>query len=107
MTIAEQYFSAMRERDQATVLALYAKDAQLLLPDGREIRGAAALRKFYEGLLAADSPSPHPLYQFASDMGVATETEITLPDGSKRFTANFFHLDDQGLIARLCIYARA
>jgi hypothetical protein len=42
-----------------------------------------------------------------SETASAVEIENQLPDGTKRNTANFFYLDDAGLITQLRVYQRA
>jgi len=104
--VIEGYFAAIRGRDIEALLRLFAEDAVMILPDGRELDGKGSLRAMYEHLFAADPPLPAPTAAIITADGLATEIESTLPDGSVRQTANFFHLDDGGLIRRLSVYRR-
>jgi hypothetical protein len=100
------YFAAIRGRDIEALLRLFAEDAEMILPDGRELGGKDSLRTMYTHLFAADPPLPAPTAAIVAADGLATEIESKLPDGSARQTANFFHLDDGGLIRRLSVYKR-
>lgn len=105
-TVAERYFSLMRARDVDGLVQLFAEDAVMVLPDGRELMGRAAIRALYGHLVASGAPSPRPVAQIGRTDLVATEIEAQLPDGTVRRTANFFHLDGAGRIRRLSIYRR-
>ncbi len=104
--LADQYFSSVRVRNLDSLCALYAADAVLALPDGRELIGAEAIREMYRGLFASQAPSPTPVNVIVGDKAVAAELEIRLPNDEIRRTANFFYLNAAGLIERLSIYAR-
>ncbi|MFT3930948.1 MAG: nuclear transport factor 2 family protein [Spongiibacteraceae bacterium] len=104
--LATRYFSCVKNRDLDGLCALYSSDAELVLPDGRELFGVAAIREMYSGLFASQAPSPTPVHIVADVDAVAAELEIRLPNGDIRRTANFFSLDSTGLIKRLSIYAR-
>jgi hypothetical protein len=104
--LATRYFANIRSHNLDGLIAFFAQDATMALPDGREFSGVAAIRSMYSGLFAAQSPSPTPLTVIAGVDAVATEIEARLPDGSVRRTANFFHLNREGRIQRLSIYAR-
>jgi ketosteroid isomerase-like protein len=106
MDLPDRYFAHMRSRDLDGLANLFAEDAVVTLPDGRDVAGLAAIRGMYEHIFAAGAPSPTPLATIAGAPGAATEIEARLPDGSVRRTANFFHLDGQGRIVRLSIYKR-
>ncbi len=104
--LANRYFSSVKHQDLDSLCALYSADAELILPDGRELLGVEAIREMYRGLFASQAPSPTPVHIVVSAGSVAAELEIRLPNGDIRRTANFFSLDSQGLIKRLSIYAR-
>jgi hypothetical protein len=104
--LATGYFANIRSHNLDGLLAFFAEDATMTLPDGREFSGVAAIRAMYSGLFAAQSPSPTPLAVIAGVQAVATEIEARLPNGTVRRTANFFHLNSEGQIQRLSIYAR-
>jgi hypothetical protein len=76
------------------------------MPDGRELIGIDAIRDMYRGLFIAQSPSPTPVNLVVGENSVAAELEIRLTNGDIRRTANFFSMNDAGLIERLSIYAR-
>lgn len=105
--IDQRYFAAMRARDLEGVLALFAVDASISLPDGRQVAGLPALEQWFRMLFASAAPSPRAVAVIRGAGGVATEIETQLADGKLRRTANFFHLDDAGLIARLSVYTRS
>jgi ketosteroid isomerase-like protein len=102
-----RYFDAMRAADLDAVLALFDEQAVVILPDGREHAGRAALAQLYTGILSASRPTPAPGAMTGSDGYWAVEVTTRLPDGRSRHTANFFHMNDQGLIARMHSYSRA
>lgn len=104
--LADRYFAAMRARDVEALAGLFAEDAVMILPDGRELAGAGSIRAMYDHLFASDAPSPTVKAVIAGADGVAVEIEARLADGSTRRTANFFHLDSGGLIRRLSVYSR-
>lgn len=105
--IVERYFANIRNRDLDALIAFFAPDAAMTLPDGRQFAGVAAIRAMYSGLFAAQPPSPRPVAVIAGAQNVAAEIEAHLPNGTVRRTANFFHLNSAGLIQRMNIYARA
>lgn len=105
-SLAIQYFSSVKNRDLDSLCALYVAEAELVLPDGRQLFGVEAIREMYRGLFESQAPSPNPIHLVVGNQSVAVELEIHLPNGDIRRTANFFHLNDAGLINRLSIYAR-
>ena len=106
MTIADLYFQHIRERNLAGMLALFAKDATFVMPDGRSFAGEAAVHAWFSKLFATQTLSPRILATVASESAFAVEIENDLPDGTKRNTANFFHLNQAGLIEHLRVYRR-
>jgi hypothetical protein len=104
--LIDRYFAAMRGRDIESLMALFAADAVMVLPDGRELAGVRAIRGMYEHLFATNPPSPSPKATIISSVGGAAEIETRLGDGSSRQTANFSHLDVAGRIRRLSVYGR-
>jgi hypothetical protein len=106
-SVAQRYFAAMRERDLASLLGLFAADASIVLPDAREIAGLDAIQQWFTGLFGTQAPSPRAVALIAGERGVATEIETQLSNGSIRRTANFFHLNEAGRIQRLSVYTRS
>jgi ketosteroid isomerase-like protein len=104
--LADRYFECMRARDLDGLCALFAEEAVVVLPDGREVAGLAAVRGMYQHIFATGAPTPAPQATIAGPDGVATEIETRLGDGSSRRTANFFHLEPGGRIVRLSVYQR-
>lgn len=104
--LAEGYFEGMRGRDVERMVAKFAPDGVMILPDGREVVGREALRSLYTGLFAANPPSPTPQNIVVGPDQVAVEIEARLEDGSARRTANFFRFNDRGEIERVSIYRR-
>jgi ketosteroid isomerase-like protein len=107
VSIAERYFAAMRAADLTEVLALFAPDAVLSVPDGRVFEGVNAIGGWFEHLFGAVSPCPTCVAELASERAIAVEIETALPGGAVRRTANFFDLNERGLIIGLRSYARA
>lgn len=104
--LADRYFAHMHGRDLDGLAALFTEEAVVVLPDGREVAGLTAIRGMYQHIWSAGAPSPAPLATIAARNGVAVEIEASLPDGSSRRTANFFHTGPDGRIVRLSIYKR-
>lgn len=104
--VAERYFVCMRARDLDSLCALFAEDAVMILPDGKELTGRDAIRGMYAYLFQAGAPVPDAVATVASGTMAAVEIEARLPDGSVRRTANFFHCGDAGTIKRLGVYRR-
>jgi ketosteroid isomerase-like protein len=104
--VAEAYFAAVRAKDIDAFVALFAEDADYLMPNGAAYKGAAQIREVQTGVFAHGAPFPTPLSMTASENGVAVEVEARLPDGTSRFTANIYKLDDAGKIERLSVYIK-
>jgi len=104
--VANRYFAAIRAKDIDALMALYAEDATFTLPNGKSATGKAAIRETHLAVFAAGSPSPAPLATVVGENAIAVEIEARLPDGSVRNTANFYQLDEAGLIRRLGVYMR-
>lgn len=105
--LADRYFAAMRERNVAGLLSLFAADATVVFPDGRTVGGAGALRQWFTTLFTTAAPSPQPVAVVVGPRGIAVEIETRLAVGNVRRTANFFHLNSDGLIERLSVYSRS
>lgn len=105
--LRDRYFTAMRAADKESVLALFADDAVAILPDGKERVGKAALDEMFTGIFSQSRPCPSPGPVTGSGGYWAVEVETQLPDGRKRNTANFFHLNEAGLIQRMHSYSRS
>ena len=103
-TTAERYFAAVRARDIDAFMALFAPGAVLVLPDGREIAGLAAIRELELHTFAQGAPMPVPANIVAGKNGIAVEIDVGLPDGRALRMADFFELDGEGLIQRLSVY---
>jgi ketosteroid isomerase-like protein len=104
--VAEAYFAAVRAKDVDAFVALFAPDADYIMPNGSAYKGTAQIREVQSGVFAHGSPVPTPLSMTASDTGIAVEVQARLPDGSSRFTANVYQLNDLGLIQRLSVYIK-
>lgn len=101
------YFTAMRAADKAAVLGLFADNAVVVLPDGNERSGKSALDEMFTGIFSQSRPNPSPGPITGAGQYWAVEVETQLPDGRKRNTANFFHLNKAGLIERMHSYSRS
>lgn len=104
--LKHHYFTAMRGADLEGVLALFADDAVVILPDGKERAGKAALTEMFGGIFSQSRPAPSPGTVIGGNGAWAVEVETQLPDGRRRNTANFFTLNDAGQIARMHSYSR-
>jgi hypothetical protein len=104
--IAARYFTGMRAADLQGVLSLFTPDAVLSVPDGRVFVGIDAIGGWFTELFRSVSPSPHCIAELALPHAIAVEIETTLPGGAVRRTANFFDVDEHGLIRALRSYAR-
>ena len=102
--LADRYFTSVRACDIDGFIALFAEDATLVRPDGRELSGIAAIREMELGVFAVSPPKPSPVAIVAGENSIAVELHVRLPDGTVRRMANFFHLNAQGRIQRLSIY---
>jgi ketosteroid isomerase-like protein len=101
----DRYFASIQTRDLEGLLALFAEDATMTLPDGRLLRGTAEIRQLFTSLFASPSV-PTPRSTLIAGHKVACEIETRLPDGNIRLTANFYELDGQGQIQHLRHYMR-
>ena len=104
--VVDRYFAAVRGQDLESVVGLFAENATMVLPDGKELQGVAALRAMYQHLFAVQPPTPTPTAIIPGAKGAAVEIEARFADGTSRRTANFFHLDPAGSIQRLSVYQR-
>jgi uncharacterized protein (TIGR02246 family) len=105
--VAERYFAAIRARNIEDLITLYADDATFVLPNGKESKGVAAIRKTHQSVFDLGAPMPVPQAMIVGDAAVAVEIEARMPDGTSRRTANFYHLNSQGRIQRLSVYMRS
>jgi ketosteroid isomerase-like protein len=104
--VAQAYFAAVRAKDIEAFVALFAEDADYIMPHGAVYKGHAQIREVQSGVFAHGAPIPTPLSMTASDDGIAVEVEARLPDGSSRFTANIYKLNLAGKIQRLSVYIK-
>ncbi len=104
--VIDAYFEAIRAGDIEALMALYAQDAVFILPDGRELRGAEAIRAMHASVFSASAPSPSPGRQIVAESAAAVEIEAQLRDGSVKRTTNHYSLDEHGKIARLSVYTK-
>ena len=82
----EAWKAAAAQRDLEGMIAIYAPDAQELLPDMMPIVGRDAIREFYRGLIEA---LPRFAHQFeAHEIIVAESGDLAVVRGSYRFTAD-------------------
>jgi ketosteroid isomerase-like protein len=104
--LPEHYFPAVRERDIERFMALFALDAVMILPDGREVVGADAIREAELRVFASGAPVPQPAFVTAGVNSVAVEIDVHLPNGTVMKAANFYQLNADGLIKRLSTYRK-
>jgi ketosteroid isomerase-like protein len=104
--LPNHYFPSVRARDIDRFMALFAVDAVMILPDGREFVGAAAIREMELAVFATGAPKPTPVAIVAGENSVAVEVDVRLPNEQILKFANFFHLNAEGRIKRLSVYRR-
>lgn len=104
--LPDHYFPAVRARDIERFMALFAPDAVMILPDGREVVGAAAIREAELQVFASGAPVPQPVSVTAGENAVAVEIDVHLPGGRVMQAANFYQLNADGLIKRLSTYRK-
>ena len=104
--LPNHYFPSVRARDIERFMALFAEDAVMILPDGRELSGAPAIRAMELAVFATGAPMPTPVAIVADEHSVAVEIEVRLANGQLLNFANFFHLNDEGRIKRLSVYRK-
>ena len=102
--IAERYFASVRARDIEAFMALFAAEAMFTLPDGRIISGLDQIRKMESETFEKGAPYPTPTAIICSKDAVAVQIDVRLPSGSILKMANFYRLDDAGLIKSLSVY---
>jgi hypothetical protein len=105
--VADRYFEVVRNRDVDGLVALYAADAVITLPHGAQVAGIDAIRAFQTDVNGRAAPYPTPGPRTVGASEIAVEIKAQLPDGTVRNTANFFYLNEAGLIERLSVYAQA
>ena len=82
----ETWKAAAAERDLDGMMAIYAPDAQELLPDLPPIVGRDAIREFYRGII---EELPRFAHEFeASEIVVAESGDLAVVRGWYRFTAD-------------------
>lgn len=80
----ESWLAATRRRDLDGMMAIYAPDAQELLPGLPAVGGRDAIREFYRQLIAS---LPRFDYAFAIDeVTIAESADLAVARGSYRFT---------------------
>jgi ketosteroid isomerase-like protein len=105
--LPDHYFPSVRARDIDRFISLFADDAIMILPDGRQLSGAPAIREMELSVFASSSPpSPTPVAIVASRDSVAVEIDVQLPTGQVLRMANFFQLNGEGRIQRLSVYRK-
>jgi ketosteroid isomerase-like protein len=88
--IAEHYFPSVRARDIERFMALFVEDAVMILPDGRVVAGAAAIREMEQAVFDTGAPMPEPTGTVIGERSVAVEIDVHLPNGAVMKAANFF-----------------
>jgi ketosteroid isomerase-like protein len=105
--LPDLYFSSVRARDIERFISLFADDAIMILPDGREVAGTAAIREMELSVFQSSSPPfPTPVSIVTGDDSVAAEIDVRLPNGLVLKMANFFQLNGDGRIWRLSVYCK-
>lgn len=85
----QAWLVAASKRDLEGMMAIYAPDAQELLPGSPAIVGRDAIRSFYRGLLEQFPRFAH--YFEPQEITVAQSGELAVVRGTYRFTADTLH----------------
>ena len=104
--LVDHYFSSVANRDIERFVSLFADDAIMILPDGRKVVGASAIRKMEQGVFDTTPMAPTPVAICIGENSVAVEVEVRMPGGTVFAIADFFDLNDQGRIQRLNVYRK-
>jgi hypothetical protein len=102
--IAERYFASVRARDIEAFMALFATNATFTLPDGRVLSGLDDIRKMESETFERGAPYPLPTAIVSSRNAIAVQVDVRVPSGSILKMANFYRLDEAGLIRSLSVY---
>ena len=86
------------------LVALYADDAVITLPNGTQVVGAEAIRAFQTSVFGTAAPFPTPTGRIVGSEGIAAEAEAKLPYGTVRNTVNVYRFDEAGKIVSLRVY---
>lgn len=105
--LATAYFAAVRGRDMAALLALFADDATLVFPNGTRFEGLDAIGANYAATFANGWPTPTPGYRFTGPDGVAVEVDVIAPSGAPAKALSIFRCNRAGRITSLTVYPRA
>jgi hypothetical protein len=80
--------------------------AVVILPDGKEVAGTSAIREMESRVFATGGPMSQPTAVVAGNRSVAVEIDVHLAGGTVMKAANFFQLNEAGLIQRLSVYRK-
>jgi hypothetical protein len=105
--LAERYFRLVNERQARQIAGLFADNGVLRMPDGTAHRGAQSIRNFYQSLFDAGAPAPRLINTIGAGHRMATEMLVQMADGSCQPAADFFELNNDGLILEIRIYVAA
>jgi uncharacterized protein (TIGR02246 family) len=98
------YFGNVNARNAPALAAMYASHGTLTLANGVRVSGRESIREFFETLFAQSPPGPQLVRVIGAGLACAAELLVTLADGKRQAVADFFRLDEQGLIVDLTIY---
>jgi uncharacterized protein (TIGR02246 family) len=100
----EAWAAATARRDLDGMMAIYAPEAQELLPGHPPIVGREAIRRFYQGLLEG---LPRFAHQFEPEViTVARSRDLAFVRGRYRFTADTLHPAEAQLGKFVGVWAR-
>ena len=107
--VVEAYFAATRAMDLDAWLATFASDAVMYDPSGPPMRGHAALRQFFQGIMGAFERvglTEQTIYAFAPRAAAQWVGEGTGKNGRRvQFTGiDVFEINDAGTIQTLWGY---
>lgn len=106
-SLPRTYFGHVSSKNLQEVVAMYAADGELILQSGQRISGRGALHEFFQALFLQSPPTPRIVNIVGGSRQYAVELRVTLPGNSEAAVADFFQLDETGLIRSLTVYARA
>lgn len=103
--VVRRYFACLHAEDIDGLSALYADEAQFILPVGTFYSGKEAILAMHSEAFKACWPKPRPQFILAGKSAAAVECE-TLLDAGVRFTANIYRLDPEHSIRSVNVYMR-
>ena len=105
--VVDAYFETVRAKDVDSFAALFAQNAEFILPNGTRLEGRSAIAETQAKVFAAGAPYPKPVARYSGPEGIAVEIETRLPDETVRNTTNIYRFDETGKIRSLGVTMRS